>query len=139
MAAAREAPHAALSERLHGSSKWPFGDERPDVPVGLGASVRLVGADKSAALDSPYVAPYTEGMRKTSVYLDDQQAEHLAALAREAGRPQAEILRGAIVAYRLRSSHDRSFALAAGLRRVDDDARPISEIREHELLDGFGA
>jgi predicted DNA-binding protein len=83
--------------------------------------------------------PYTEGVRKTSVYLDDRQAEHLAALAREAGRPQAEILREAIAAYRLPSSHDRSFALAAGFRRIDDDPRPISEIPEHELLDGFGA
>jgi predicted DNA-binding protein len=83
--------------------------------------------------------PYTQGMRKTSVYLDDQQAEHLAALAREAGRPQAEILREAITAYRLPSSRDRSFALAAGFRRVDGDARPISEIPEQELLEGFGA
>jgi predicted DNA-binding protein len=78
-------------------------------------------------------------MRKTSVYLDDRHAERLAALAREAGRPQAEILREAIAAYRLPSPHDRSFALAAGFRRIDDDARPISEIPEHELLDGFGA
>jgi len=83
--------------------------------------------------------PYTQGMRKTSVYLDDRQAERLAALAREAGRPQAEILRDAIAAYRLPSSHDRSFALATGFRRIDDDARPISEIPEHELLEGFGA
>jgi predicted DNA-binding protein len=83
--------------------------------------------------------PYNEGMRKTSVYLDDRQAEHLAALAREAGRPQAEILREAIAAYRLPSSSDRRFALAAGFRRIDDDVRPISAIPEHELLDGFGA
>jgi predicted DNA-binding protein len=90
-------------------------------------------------LASPYVVPYNEGMRKTSVYLDDQQAEHLAALAREAGRPQAEILREAIAAYRLPSSQDRSFALAAGFGRIDNDVRPISEIPEHELLEGFGA
>ncbi len=83
--------------------------------------------------------PYTRGMRKTSVYLDDQQAEHLAALAREAGRPQAEILREAIAAYRLPSARDRSFALAAGFRRIDEDPRPISEIPEPELLKGFGA
>lgn len=83
--------------------------------------------------------PYSEDMRKTSVYLDDRQAERLAALAREAGRPQAEILRDAIAAYRLPSSTDRSFALAAGFRRIDNDARPISEIPEHELLEGFGA
>ncbi|HEU4722706.1 MAG TPA: ribbon-helix-helix protein, CopG family [Gemmatimonadaceae bacterium] len=78
-------------------------------------------------------------MRKTSVYLDDQQAERLAALAREAGRPQAEILREAITAYRLPSSRDRSFALAAGFSRIDGDPRPISELPDHELLDGFGA
>jgi predicted DNA-binding protein len=78
-------------------------------------------------------------MRKTSVYLDEQQAERLAALARQAGRSQAEILREAITAYRLPSSPDRSFALAAGFRRIDDDVRPISEIPEHELLKGFGA
>lgn len=83
--------------------------------------------------------PYTGGMRKTSVYLDDRQAERLAALAREAGRPQAEILREAIAAYRLPSSPDRSFALAAGFERIDADTRPISEIPEHELLEGFGA
>jgi predicted DNA-binding protein len=87
----------------------------------------------------PYAVPYNEGMRKTSVYLDDRQAERLAALARDEGRPQAEILREAIASYRPRSSQDRSFALAAGFRRIDDDPRPISEIPEHELLQGFGA
>jgi predicted transcriptional regulator len=83
--------------------------------------------------------PYTQTMRKTSVYLDDQQAERLAALARDEGRPQAEILREAIAAYRPRSSRDRAFALASGWRRIDADPRPLSEIPEHELLEGFGA
>jgi predicted DNA-binding protein len=83
--------------------------------------------------------PYTGGMRKTSVYLDDRQAERLATLARDEGRSQAEILREAIAAYRPRSSQDRAFALAAGFVRIDDDPRPISEIPKRELLDGFGA
>lgn len=83
--------------------------------------------------------PYTGAMRKTSVYLDDQQADRLASMARAEGRSQAEILREAIAAYRPRSSQDRSFALAAGFPRVDADPRPISEIPDHELLDGFGA
>jgi predicted DNA-binding protein len=83
--------------------------------------------------------PYTGCMRKTSVYLDDRQAERLAALARDEGRPQAEILREAIAAYRPRSAQDRGFALAAGWKRTDTDPRPISEIPEHELLEGFGA
>jgi predicted DNA-binding protein len=77
-------------------------------------------------------------VRKTSVYLDDEQARRLARIAREEGRPQAEILREAIAAYRPRSSRDRSFALAAGFRRIDEDPRAISEIPEDELLEGFG-
>jgi predicted DNA-binding protein len=83
--------------------------------------------------------PYTVPVRKTSVYLDDTQAERLARLAREEGRPQAEILREAIAGYQPRSSPDRSFALAAGFQRIDGDPRPISEIPEDELLVGFGS
>lgn len=78
-------------------------------------------------------------MRKTSVYLNDEQAERLARLARDEGRSQAEILRAAIAAYDPPPSADRSFAIAAGFRRVDGDPRPISRIPKHELLDGFGA
>lgn len=77
-------------------------------------------------------------MRKTSVYLDEQQAARLARLAREEGRPQAEILRDAVDSYRPKPSRDRSFALAVGFPRIDDDSRPLSEIPEHELLEGFG-
>lgn len=77
-------------------------------------------------------------MRKTSVYLDDKQAERLARLARQEGRSQAEILREAITAYQPTVSRDRDFALAAGFPRIDGDPRPVSQIPEHELLDGFG-
>lgn len=82
--------------------------------------------------------PYNLPVRKTSVYLDDALSERLAQLAREEGKSQAEVLREAIAAYRPSSSRDRGFALAAGFRRVDADRRPISEIGEDELLDGFG-
>jgi predicted transcriptional regulator len=77
-------------------------------------------------------------MRKTSVYLDDAQAMRLARLAREEGRSQAEILREAVATYEPMPSPDRSFALAAGFRRIDEDARPISRIPDDELLQGFG-
>ncbi len=77
-------------------------------------------------------------MRKTSVYLDDAQAARLSRLAKEEGRSQAEILRAAVDAYQPQPSRDRSFALAAGFPRIDEDPRAISEIPEHELLDGFG-
>jgi predicted transcriptional regulator len=78
-------------------------------------------------------------MRKTSVYLDDAQAARLSRLAAEEGRSQAEILRAAVDAYQPQASRDRNFAIAAGFRRLDDDSRPISQIPEQELLDGFGA
>ena len=78
-------------------------------------------------------------MRKTSVYLDDEQAERLARLARQEGRSQAEILREAIAVYQPPASRDRDFALAVGFRRIDGDRRPISQIPERELLEGFGS
>jgi predicted DNA-binding protein len=77
-------------------------------------------------------------MRKTSVYLTERESERLAELARSEGRSQAEIIREAIIAYVPTSRGDRDFALAAGFARIDDDPRPISEIAEDELLDGFG-
>jgi predicted DNA-binding protein len=77
-------------------------------------------------------------MRKTSVYLDNEQADRLAHLARVEGRPQAEIVREAISCYSPRPKRDRSFALAGNFERIDPDSRPISEIPEDELLRGFG-
>lgn len=78
-------------------------------------------------------------MRKTSVYLDEAQAARLSRLAKQEGRSQAEILRAAVDAYQPQTSRDRNFALAAGFDRIDDDPRPISEIPDDELLNGFGA
>lgn len=77
-------------------------------------------------------------MRKTSVYLEDEQAERLARLAREEGRSQAEIVRDAINTYQRPASSDRDFALALGFDRSDDDPRPISQIPEAEMMEGFG-
>ena len=77
-------------------------------------------------------------MRKTSVYLNDQQAERLARLARQEGRSQAEILREAVATYEPSSSRDRDFEVAAGFPRLDRDTRPISQIPDDELLEGFG-
>jgi hypothetical protein len=77
-------------------------------------------------------------VKKTSVYLTETEAARLAALARQERRAQAEILRDAIGQYRPQGSPDRNFALAAGFPRVDDDGRPISQIPEDELLEGFG-
>lgn len=77
-------------------------------------------------------------MRKTSVYLTERESARLAELARSEGRSQAEIIREAITAYIPASGGQGGFALAVGFQRIDDDARPIAEIPEDELLDGFG-
>jgi predicted DNA-binding protein len=77
-------------------------------------------------------------MRKTSVYLTERESERLAELARSEGRSQAEIIREAITAYVPRGNGSGEFALAAGFQRIDDDPRPISQIPEEELLEGFG-
>lgn len=77
-------------------------------------------------------------MRKTSVYLSERESRRLAELARAEGRSQAAIIREAITAYVPAANGDGDFALAAGFARRDDDPRPISEIPEDELLDGFG-
>ncbi len=77
-------------------------------------------------------------MRKTSVYLSDRESKRLAELARSEGRSQAEIIREAISAYIPAGKGDGDFALAGGFARIDDDPRPISEIPEDQLLEGFG-
>lgn len=77
-------------------------------------------------------------MRKTSIYLDDEQADRLARLAHSEGRPQAEIVRDAISCYRPRPKRDRNFALTGNFERIDRDSRPISETPEDELMRGFG-
>ncbi len=87
----------------------------------------------------PYVLPYARSaMRKTSVYLDEKQADRLARLARQEGRSQAEILREAVAAYQPPAARNRNFALAAGFPRVDGDSRAISQIPQDELLERFG-
>lgn len=77
-------------------------------------------------------------MRKTSIYLSDEQADRLACLAQAEGRSQAEIIREAISAYRSRPNQDRNYAVAGNFERIDLSSRPISEISKVELMRGFG-
>jgi hypothetical protein len=75
-------------------------------------------------------------MRKTSVYLDEEQAMRLAMLARQEGRSQAEILREAVAGYQPKPSRDRDFALSGSGR---GDGSSVADVPEEELLKGFGA
>lgn len=83
----------------------------------------------------PYCMPYTDAMRKTSVYLDEDQAQRLASLARQEGRSQAEILREAVATYQPKPSQDRNFALAGS---GHGDGSSIADVPEDDLLTGFG-
>lgn len=101
---------------------------------------RVTSTDFRHENECPTWRPMLVGdMRTASVYLGEAQAARLFRLAQEEGRSQAEILRAAIDAYRPQPSVDWSFAVAAGFRRLDDDPRPISQIPQEELLEGFGA
>jgi len=77
-------------------------------------------------------------VRKTSVYLTEDELRRLAQLSSAEGRSQAQVIRDAIAAYMPRGRDGGDFALAAGFRRVDADPRPISSYSEDELLHGFG-
>jgi predicted DNA-binding protein len=74
-------------------------------------------------------------MRKTSVYLQEDEAERLARLARVEGRSQAEILREAVASYQPRAPQSRDFALAGA---GHGDGSSIADVPEHELFQGFG-
>ena len=74
-------------------------------------------------------------MKKTSVYLDDEHAERLRRVAEAEGRPQAEVLRDAILKYDSPALRPRSFkmdGIASG------PGGSIADLSEDELLQGFG-
>jgi predicted transcriptional regulator len=74
-------------------------------------------------------------MKKTSVYLDDEHAERLRRAAEAEGRPQAEIIRDAIVQYTSRRAVPREFAMS-GI--AEGPGGSVADIPEEELLRGFG-
>ena len=75
-------------------------------------------------------------MRKTSVYLDDADADRLRRLAAEEGRSQAEIVRAALAAYEQAHRAPREFALEGAWA---GDGSSVADVPEEELLAGFGA
>ncbi|MGQ0575479.1 MAG: ribbon-helix-helix protein, CopG family [Pseudonocardia sp.] len=74
-------------------------------------------------------------MRKTSVYLDDDDVRRLAMIAEMEGESQAEVLRKAIRAYVPRPRGARRFALdGVG----EGPGGSVADLDERELLRGFG-
>lgn len=74
-------------------------------------------------------------MKKTSVYLTDEEVARLAALARRDETSQAEVIRRAIQHYEPVGRGDREFALA-GIGEGPGDS--VADVPEEELLEGFG-
>lgn len=74
-------------------------------------------------------------MRKTSVYLTDQEVTRLTHLAVREGTSQAEVIRRAIRDYQPHVPADRQFALA-GI--ADGPGGSVADMTDEELLDGFG-
>lgn len=75
-------------------------------------------------------------MRKTSVYLTDDEVARLASLADREGTSQAEVLRRAIRSYEPARHGDRNFALSGC---AEGPGGSIAAIAEEELLEGFGS
>lgn len=75
-------------------------------------------------------------MRKTSVYLSEPEATRLAALARQEGVSQADVIRRAIRQYVPEQRGMRHFALS---NSADGPGGSIADIPDDELFDGFGS
>jgi hypothetical protein len=74
-------------------------------------------------------------MKKTSVYLTDDEVERLVWLAAREGVSQATVLRRAIAAYVPERRGDRDFV---GNAVFDGPGDSVADIPEDELLRGFG-
>jgi hypothetical protein len=72
-------------------------------------------------------------VKKTSLYLHETDVQRLRRLAQPEGRSQADIVRTAIGRYEAAAS--RHFALAGAWA---GDGTSVADIREEELLEGFG-
>jgi predicted transcriptional regulator len=74
-------------------------------------------------------------VRKTSVYLNDEELARLAALAEREGTSQAEVLRRAIRLYEPERHGDRSFSLTGV---AEGPGGSVADLTDEELLEGFG-
>jgi predicted transcriptional regulator len=73
-------------------------------------------------------------VKKTSVYLDDAEAERLSRLAATEGRSQADVIRSALAAYEMAHIASRDFALEGAWA---GDGSSVADVPEDELLAGF--
>ncbi|MGQ0669985.1 MAG: CopG family transcriptional regulator [Actinomycetota bacterium] len=75
-------------------------------------------------------------MKKTSVYLEEDDRRRLAKLARQEGMSQAAVIRRAIASYVPRRLGDRDFALTGS---GEGPGGTVADVPDEELLRGFGS
>lgn len=75
-------------------------------------------------------------MKKTSVYLDEEEVARLADLAEREQTTQADVIRRAIRQYEPVGRGDREFALA-GIGAGPGDS--VADLDDDELFDSFGS
>jgi hypothetical protein len=78
---------------------------------------------------------YPTSVRKTSLYLADEDVARLRRLASLAGKSQAEIVRAAVAAYEESVARDRAFELAGAW---EGDGTSVADLTEADLLRRFG-
>ena len=82
-----------------------------------------------------------EPVEKTTVYIDEPSKRELEALARRLGRPQAELLREALIEYLERQKRPTLPTFVATTAVGGDasvDVRRLRQERQRELVRGDG-
>jgi len=74
-------------------------------------------------------------MKKSSIYLTDEERDRLKKLAKKEGRSQSEVIRSAIGSYADSRPSDRNFSMAGAW---EGNGSSVADIPEDELLKGFG-
>jgi len=80
------------------------------------------------------MVPYN--VKKTSVYLDEEDVDRLRRLAEREARSQAAIIRAALLSYERTRQPDKNFSLNGAW---EGDGSAVADLPEAELLEGFGS
>ena len=78
---------------------------------------------------------YPTSVKKTSVYLSDEDEARLQTLARRNGVTRAAVIRRALVLYESQEVSDRNFAMVG---MWEGDGTSIADVPDEELFKGFG-
>lgn len=82
---------------------------------------------------------YPTTVKKTSLYLEDEDVARLRRLADGEGKSQAQIIREALALYEPKYARRKDFPFFNSIEGTwDETGRSVADIPEEELLAGFG-